>query len=59
MLGDFRVLASKLVEVILHVEQGAKFEVEKVKGGPKICTRDASVGNGRNFEKQASPLRVN
>ena len=53
MLGDFQFRVSKLVEVVLHVGKGAKFEVEKVNGGQNICSRDASVGNGNNFEKQA------
>ena len=53
MLGDFRVLVSKLVEVVLHVGKGAKFGVEKVNGGQNICNRVTSVGNGKNFEKQA------
>ena len=52
-LGDFRVPVSKLVEVVLHVGKGAKFGVEKVNSGQNICSRDASVGNGKNFEKQA------
>ena len=37
----------------LHVGKGAKFGVEKVNGGQNICSRDAVVGNGKNFEKQA------
>ena len=49
----FRVPVSKLVEVVLHVGKGAKFGVEKVNGGQIICNRVASVGNGKNFEKQA------
>ena len=53
MLGDFQVLVSKLVEVVLHVEKGAKFGAEKMNGGQNICNRDAIVGNGKNFEKQA------
>ena len=32
--------------------RGAKFGVEKVNGGQNICSRDTSVGNGKNFEKQ-------
>ena len=43
---------SKLLEVVLHVEKGAKFGVEKVNGGQNICNGGASVGNGKNFEKQ-------
>ena len=57
-LGDFRVPVSKLVEVVLHVGKGAKFGVEKVNGGQNICNRVASVGNGKNFEKQAQPSKV-
>ena len=52
-LGDFRVLLSKLVEVVLHVGKRAKFGVQKVNGGQNICNTCASVGNGKNFEKQA------
>ena len=50
---DFQIPVSKLVEVLLHVEKAAKFGVEKMYGGQNICSRDASVGNGKNFEKQA------
>ena len=53
MLGDFRVPVSKLVEVALHLEKRAKFEVEKVNGGQNICNTVASDGNGKNFLKQA------
>ena len=53
MLGDFQVPVSKLVEVVLHVGKGVKFGVEKVNGGQNICNTDASVGNKKNFEKQA------
>ena len=49
----FRVLVSKLVEVVLQVVKGAKFGVEKVNGGQNICNRVASVGNGKKLEKQA------
>ena len=42
-----------LVEVVLPVGKGAKFGVEKVNGGQNICSRDASVANEKNFEKQA------
>ena len=56
VLGDFRVPVSKLVEVVIHVGEGAKFGVEKVNNGQNICSRDASVGNGKNFEKQAQWL---
>ena len=40
-------------QVILHVGKGAKFGVEKVNSGQNICSRCASVGNGKNFEIQA------
>ena len=50
---DFRVPVSELVEVVLHVRKGAKFGAEKVNGSQNICNRDTSVGNGKNFEKQA------
>ena len=33
--------------------KGAKFGVEKVNGGQSICNRVASVGNGKNVEKEA------
>ena len=52
-LGDFRVPVSKMVEVLLHVGKGAMFWVEKVNGGLNMRSRVASVGNGKNFEKQA------
>ena len=52
-LGDFRVPVSKWVEVVLHVGKGARFGIEKVNGGQNVCSRVASVGNGKNFEKQA------
>ena len=44
---------SKLVELVFHVEKGAKFGVGKVNGGQNICNRVASFGDGKNFEKQA------
>ena len=49
------VLVSKLLEVhvVLQVGKGAKFGVLKVNGGQNICSRDASVGKEKNFEKQA------
>ena len=50
---DFRVPVSKLEEVVLHVRKGAKFGIEEVNSGQNICSRDASVENGKNFEKQA------
>ena len=56
VLGGFRVPVSKLVEVVIHVGEGAKFGVEKVNNGLNICSRDTSVGNGKNFEKQAQWL---
>ena len=35
-------------------------ELEKVNGGQNVCNRVASVGNGKNFKKQAqSSIRVN
>ena len=49
---------SKLVEVVLHVRKGAKFGVEKVNGGQNICSRVASVGNGKHLRNKLSPLRV-
>lgn len=52
-LGDFRVPVSKLVEVVLRVRKGTKFGVEKVNNGQNICSRDAGVGNGKHFVKQA------
>ena len=53
-LGDLWVPVRKLVDVVLHVEKGAKFGVEKVNGGQTICSRDASVRNRKNYvEKQA------
>ena len=48
-----RVPVRKLVEVVLHVRKGAKFGVQEVNSGQNICSRDASVGNEKNFEKQA------
>ena len=53
LLGVVQLLVSKLVEVPLHVEKGAKFGVEKVNRGKHICSRFASVGNEKNVEKQA------
>ena len=52
-LEDFRVPVSKLVEVVHHVGKGANFGVKKVNGGQNICNRVASVGEGKNLEKQA------
>ena len=51
--GAKRVPVGELVEVVLHVGKGAKFGAEKVNGSQNICNRSASVGNGKNFEKQA------
>ena len=48
-------LSSPGKKVVLHVGKGAKFGVSKVNGGQNICSRVASVGNGKNFEKQALP----
>ena len=48
---------SELVDVVLHVVNGAKFGVEKVNGGQNICNGCASVGNVKNFEKQAQPSK--
>ena len=42
-----------LLEVVLHVRKGDKFGVQKANGGQDNCSRDASVGNGKNFEKEA------
>ena len=53
VLGEFRVPVSKLVKVVLHVGKEAKFRVEKVNDGQNIRNRVASVGNGKNFVKQA------
>ena len=53
MLEDFRVPVSKLVEVVLHIRKGARFGIEKVIDGQNICKRVASVGNRKNFAKQA------
>ena len=53
MLGDFQIPVRKLVEVVHYVRKRAKFEVKKVKDGQNICNRDASVGEGKNLEKQA------
>ena len=52
-LGDFRVPVSKMVEVVLSVGKGAKCGVVKVNNGQNISNRVASVGNGKNFDKQA------
>ena len=52
-LGDFQVPVSNLLEVVLHVKKAATFGVQKVNGGQDICSRDTSVGNEKNCEKQA------
>ena len=49
---------NKLLEVVLHVGKGATFGVQKVNGGQNICCRYVSVGNGKNFEKQAQPSKA-
>ena len=49
-LENFRALISKLIEVVLHVRKGAKLGVQEVIGGQDICSRVASVGNGKNCE---------
>ena len=33
--------------------KGANFGLDEVNGGQNICSRDASVENGKKFEKQA------
>ena len=43
VIGNFQVPVSTLLEVVLHVEKGAKFGVQKVKGGRDICSRPSSV----------------
>ena len=47
-----------LLEVVLHVGKGAKFEVHKVNIGQNICSRVTSVRNWKNFENKLSALRV-
>ena len=42
-----------LLEVVLHVEKGVKFGVQKVNGSQNIRSRDVSVGNEKNCEKHA------
>ena len=39
-------------------EREPSFGVEKLNGGQNICSRDASVGNGKNFEKQAQSSKL-
>ena len=41
----------KQVDVALHVRK------EKVISGQNICSRDASVGNGKNVEKHAQSCK--
>ena len=49
--GNYKgVPVSKLVEVVQYVRKGAKFGYKKVNSGQDICSKDASVGNGKNFE---------
>ena len=42
--------------IVLHVENGAKFGVEKVNGGKNKCSIDTSVGNGRILKNKLNPL---
>ena len=51
-LKDVRVPVSKLLQVVLPVGKGVRFGVQKVNGAQDICSRDASVGNGKNFAKR-------
>ena len=44
---NFWVSVSKLLEVVFHVEKGAKFGVQKVNNGQDICSRASSFGNGK------------
>ena len=50
---DFQVLVSKLLDVVFHIGKGGKFGVQRANPGQDICSRDASVGKRKNFEKQA------
>ena len=52
-LRDFRVPVSKLVEVVLRVEKGAKFRVEKRTVAKILYVAETPVSNWKNFEKQA------
>ena len=45
--------SKQVLEVVLHVGKVAKFGAHKVNSGQDICSRVASVGNWKNFEKQA------
>ena len=58
LLSDFRVPPNKLVEVAFHLGKGGNFVGEKVNRGQNICSIDASVGYGKNFEKQAQSLSL-
>ena len=56
------VLSSPLKQVARHsipCWKRSQVEVQKVNSGQNICRRDASCGNGKNFENKLSPLRVN
>ena len=46
------MLISKPLKVVLRVTKAAIFGVKKVNGGQDNYSRDVSVGNGKNFEKQ-------
>ena len=59
MVVDFQVLVSNLLDVVLCVRNRAKFGVQKTNSGQDICSRDTSVGNEKNFEKQAQCSKVN
>ena len=52
---ELSVSVSKLLEVVLHVGKGTEFwvTVHKVNSCQDISSRDASVGNRKNFKKQA------
>ena len=50
-------LAEKVVQPLLV--SALKFGIEKVIGGQNICSRDASVGNGKNYENKLGPQRDN
>ena len=52
-LRNFKVLVSKLLEVVLHVGKGAKFGVQRVNSGQVVCSKVANVGSGKNCEKHA------
>ena len=41
------------MEVVHHVGKGAKCGIKKVNGSRNISNTDASVGEGKNLEKQA------